>query len=182
MIWMWNRRIEIRKLIQRRKNGFHPSKNGHMSLHLHLRQIMGSLKHVLGKNPNFFTMNSNWRIVSKIRKVTVNHQTMGIWPWKHVRNTEKRNSLQYCNKKDLQMGVWDSKHLSLIEFGQKSILEGVSQQKGVLVMRLGSNTHFLMGYTHFIPIKRFLNWFILIPEKKVDLLGEKSGFEPKTCL
>ena len=109
----------------------------------HLWRSMGPLKTCFGVKSPFFYLKGpllfsgimiNWlkNLLSE-KKVGVPPQIMGIWPIKHLQNTEKHNFLHYRNKKDSQMGV-----LRLLTsfydriWPKESLLCDISEQNGVL--------------------------------------------------
>ena len=97
----------------------------------HSRSSMQKLKTHFGVNSPLFQLKcpvlfsgiiTNWlKNLLREKKMAVTHQSMGIWPIKHLQNTEKPNFLQYYNEKDLHTGSYDSQHLSLIESGQTKV-------------------------------------------------------------
>ena len=97
----------------------------------HSRSSMQKLKTHFGVNSPLFQLKrpvlfscivlNQPRNILRGKNVGVPYQKMGIWPIKHLQNTEKHNFLHYSNEKDLQKGFWDSQHLSLIESGQTKV-------------------------------------------------------------
>ena len=120
----------VKKMIWRKKNGCHPSFIGHLTPKTLTKQLATTKNTFWGQFPTFSSkmFSSFFRYYDKLieessqrKKMAVTHQIMGIWPIKHLQNTEKHNFLQYCNEKDLHTGFWDSQHLSLIESGQTKV-------------------------------------------------------------
>ena len=117
------------------------------------------------------------------KKMAVTHQIMGIWPIKHLQNTEKRNFLQYCNEKDLHMGFWDPQHLSLIESGQTKVFFTTFLMKmGFWRPFRGHIPIFWWGTPTFFPLKIFLSWFITLHEKRTGCFSWKSGELTPKCV
>ena len=120
----------VKKIIMRQKNACHPSFIGHLTPKTLARQHASTENTFWGQFPTFSTkmFSSFFRYYDKLieessqwKKMAVTHQIMGIWPIKHLQNTEKPNFLQYYNEKDLHTGSYDSQHLSLIESGQTKV-------------------------------------------------------------
>ena len=134
----------------------------------HSQSSMHQLKTHFGVNSPLFQLKCsvlfsgimiNWlkNLLSE-KKLAVTHQIMGIWPIKHLQNTEKRNFLQYCNEKDLHMGFWDPQHLSLIESGQTKVFFTTFLMKmGFWRPFRGHIPIFWWGTPTFFPLKIFLS-------------------------
>ena len=81
----------------------------------HFLRSMERLKTRFGVKSPFFhlkgplllsrVMIHRWANLFSEKKVGVTQQKMGIWPKKHLRNTEKYNFCHHLDQKDLQMGV-----------------------------------------------------------------------------
>ena len=126
----------------------------------HIWKRMGLLKTYFGVKSPFFHLKGpylssrnviNWlKNLFRGKKVGVTHQIKGFWPKKHLQNAEKHNFLQHYIRTNLQkvvLRLW------------KSFFDGIWLKEclfcdfyelfSVLQAFLGSNTHFLAGYTHF---------------------------------
>ena len=159
----------------------------------HSRSSMHQLKTHFGVNSPLFQLKCsvlfsgimiNWlkNLLSE-KKLAVTHQIMGIWPIKHLQNTEKRNFLQYCNEKDLHMGFWDPQHLSLIESGQTKVFFTTFLMKmGFWRPFRGQTPIFWWGTPTFFPLKIFLSWFIALHEKRTGRFSWKSGELTPKCV
>ena len=150
--WLWDKKMRVTHHLL----GIWPRKHSQSSMH--------QLKTHFGVNSPLFQLKCsvlfsgimiNWlkNLLSE-KKLAVTHQIMGIWPIKHLQNTEKRNFLQWWKRFTHGILRPPTSFFDRI-WPNKSLLYDFFDENGVLEAFQRSYTHFLMGYTHI-----FSSWNI----------------------